>query len=147
MLFFAVLQYLIGCADHGTTSQSHCSVPPSAPKTVNTTTDDLTPKTGKVMEVSGYTSSKAETDSRPCEGARSIDICELRTRGVQTCASNSFPIGTLLEVEGLGTCLVLDRMKRKYTNNVDWHFGQGQAAVDAANAWGRRVRTVTKIAD
>ena len=147
MLQTAVLMYLVGCADHTVATRSFCSVPPSIPKPVDETPPPP-PKTtpvGKVMEISGYTSSEAETDSNPCEGARSIDICELRKRGVQTCSSNSFPLKTLIEVEGLGTCMILDRMDVRYTNNVDWHFGQGKEAVEEANAWGRKRRKVTKI--
>lgn len=148
MLHSAVLMYLVGCADHTVTNRSFCAVPPSAPEATIEPPPPSPPKptpVGKVMEVSGYTSSEAETDKDPCEGARSIDICELRARGIQACASNSFPITTLIEVEGLGTCMVLDRMKSQYTNNVDWHFGQGEKAVDTANDFGRQPRKVTKI--
>ncbi len=101
------------------------------------------------MEVSGYTSEKGQTDSRPCEAADQSDICRRKAKGELICASNVFPFGTRLHVDGLGTCTVADRMNSRYTNHVDWYFGQDSeddnTRLRRARKIGRRDRTVTVI--
>lgn len=76
-----------------------------------------------VREVTAYTASVEETDSEPCVGAAGFDICEIAESGLNVCASNAFPIGTFLTVEGLGDCVVFDRMNSRYQNRVDWFMG------------------------
>lgn len=89
-----------------------------------------------VATVTGYTSRPEETDDTPCIAAFGNDICAMKAKGQNVCASNDYPKGTVLHVDGLGTCTVLDRMNRRYTGtgNVDWYFG---ADLAAARAWGR----------
>lgn len=77
-----------------------------------------------VMEVTGYTSEPGQTDSSPCIAADNSDICKLKAKKELICASNQFPLGSLIHVDGLGTCTVRDHMNRRYTNNVDWYFGK-----------------------
>lgn len=102
------------------------------------------------MEVSGYTSAKGWTDSRPCEAADQSNICERKLKGELLCAaSRNIPRGSKLHVQGLGTCTVVDRMSHKYTNNVDWYFGQDAEGSEtkkllALNV-GRKDRTVKII--
>lgn len=82
-------------------------------------------KKTKVVTVTMYTSRAAETDDSPCIAANNKDICKLLEQGVQTCASNDYAFGTKLKIEGLGTCIVMDRMNRRYTgkSRVDWYNG------------------------
>lgn len=89
----------------------------------------------KQATVTGYTSRVEETDDTPCLAAFGHDICKLRAAGRNVCASNDYAKGTILAIEGLGTCEVLDRMNARYTGTgrVDWYFGHDLAA---ARKWG-----------
>lgn len=80
--------------------------------------------TGTVREVSAYTSTVAQTDATPCISADGSDICVRYAAGEGICATNAYPMGTVLSVDGLGTCVVADRMNARYRNRVDWYFGQ-----------------------
>lgn len=75
--------------------------------------------------VTMYTSRVEETDNSPCTAASGKDICKLYATGQNVCASNDYPIGTLLTIPGLGDCKVLDRMNRRFskTGAVDWYTG------------------------
>lgn len=85
--------------------------------------------------VTGYTSRPEETDDSPCIAAFNDDICALKAKGVNVCASNDYPKGTRLNIDGLGECVVLDRMNRRYTGKgrIDWYFGND---LTGARAWG-----------
>lgn len=62
-----------------------------------------------------------QTDNSPCIGAYAgVNICHELAVGNHICASNEFPKGTVLEVEGLGRCIVLDKMNARYKNRIDW---------------------------
>lgn len=73
--------------------------------------------------VTAYTSSPAETDSDPCIGASNQNLCSLYAEGTGICASNAYPFGTRLKVEGFGDCTVLDRMNSRYPERVDVYMG------------------------
>jgi|CXWL01.1.fsa_nt_gi 3D (Asp-Asp-Asp) domain-containing protein len=75
--------------------------------------------------VSGYTSRPEETDDTPCIGAWGHNLCEIKQKGTNICASNDFPPGTKMEIKDLGICFVLDRMNSRYTGKqrIDWYFG------------------------
>lgn len=88
-----------------------------------------------IRSVSAYTSRVEETDDTPCIGASGDDLCALYAQGTNICASNAFPLGTELTVEGLGTCVVLDRMNSRYQHKVDWYMGYD---LEAALNWGVR---------
>lgn len=79
---------------------------------------------GTVREVSAYTSTVAQTDATPCISADGTNICVRYAAGEGICATNAYPFGTVLKVEGLGTCVVADRMNARYRSRVDWYFGQ-----------------------
>jgi len=91
----------------------------------------------KYLTVTMYTSRPEETDSSPCIAASNVDICTLKKAGVNTCASNDYPFGTRITVEGLGTCTVLDRMNSRYTgkSHLDWYAGKD---LEGALAFGSR---------
>ncbi len=92
-----------------------------------------------VVPVSAYNSVPWQTDATPCIGAQGTDICEKLERGLQTCAANFVPLGTVLEVDGLGTCTVRDRMNARYNYRVDWYMGMD---IQAARNWGVRQKNV-----
>lgn len=82
-------------------------------------------KEPKMAEVSAYTSRVQETDSSPCIAANGKDICKLHKQGIQTCASNDYKLGAKLKIEGLGECINMDRMNKRYTGTgrVDFYMG------------------------
>ena len=73
---------------------------------------------GTIRTVTMYTSRVQETDNSPCISADNTNICEV---DYNVCASNAFKFGTVLEIVGLGECIVKDRMNRRYPNRVDWY--------------------------
>lgn len=67
-----------------------------------------------------------QTDNSPCVGSTMIDLCRLN-KYINICASNCYPMGTRIKVEGLGECLVLDRMNKRYGCEVlDWAVDLGE---------------------
>ena len=60
-----------------------------------------------------------QTDNTPCISASGDNICTLLAQGQIVFASNEFPIGTKLYVEGIGEGTVLDRMNSRYPKNID----------------------------
>ncbi len=80
------------------------------------------------IPVTAYNSVPGQTDATPCIGAQGTDICAYLEAGSNTCAANFVPLGTVLEVEGLGTCVVRDRMNARYYYRVDWYMGMDVAA-------------------
>ncbi len=91
------------------------------------------PDTYMTIGVTAYNSVEWQTDSSPCIGAQGSDICEHLEAGSNTCAANFVPLGTVLEVDGLGTCVVRDRMNARYFYRVDWYMGED---VSAAKTFG-----------
>ncbi|MFH1767164.1 MAG: hypothetical protein ABH826_03665 [Patescibacteria group bacterium] len=85
-------------------------------------------KTMSSIPVTAYNSVPWQTDATPCIGAQGTDICAYLEAGSNTCAANFVPLGTVLEVEGLGTCVVRDRMNARYFYRVDWYMGMDVAS-------------------
>lgn len=68
---------------------------------------------------------QTDVDS-PCVGATGVDLCQLK-KYINICASNCYPLGTKLEVVGLGECIVLDRMNKRYScETLDWAVPLGE---------------------
>lgn len=107
------------------------------------------PHGAATLEVSGYTSSRGQTDATPCIAADQSDICARKRQGELICATNVYPLGSRIHVEGLGTCVVADRMNSRYQAHVDWYFGQDgpreHVRYDRARKIGRATRTVTLV--
>lgn len=82
-----------------------------------------------------------ETDSSPEISATGENIWHLYQEGKMTCASNDYAFGTVLEIEGLGTCEIRDRMNVRYTGtgNVDYYAGKD---VQLALSIGRAERVI-----
>lgn len=76
-------------------------------------------------EFSAYSLSEDETDGDPCTGSRSLNLCKLKPileeRGLKICASRDLPLDTMINIEGIGQCIILDRMNIRYlgTGNID----------------------------
>jgi 3D (Asp-Asp-Asp) domain-containing protein len=98
----------------------------------------------KLYTVTAYTSYAAQTDSSPCISADGSNICHLYSEGTLICASNDYPLGTALHVDGYGDCIVADRMNSRYTDTgrVDIYMGYD---TPAALQWGIRQVKVTEL--
>ncbi|NQV12295.1 3D domain-containing protein [Candidatus Uhrbacteria bacterium] len=92
-----------------------------------------------VRYISAYNSLPEQTDDTPCIAAKGDDICLYQLLGGNTCAANFLPIGTRLWVDGMGSCIVLDRMNARYTQRIDWYMGMDK---EAAKAFGIQRREV-----
>jgi 3D (Asp-Asp-Asp) domain-containing protein len=101
-------------------------------------------KAGKPTKVTAYTSRVQETDATPCISADGSDICKRYAEGERICATNDHPIGSMLFIQGLGNCIVRDRMNSRYTGTgrVDWYMGHDLAS---ARKWGIRTVAVAKV--
>lgn len=87
--------------------------------------------------VTAYNSVPEQTDGEPCRAADGDDICERNGLGDKTCASNIFPFGQQLYIQGLGICTVRDRTSGKYAKRIDWYFG-GRNELQAAKVFGKQ---------
>ena len=61
-----------------------------------------------------------QCDNTPCISASGDNICALLAQGQIIFASNEFPIGTKLYVEGIGKGTVLDRMNSRFKTRIDY---------------------------
>ncbi len=110
--------------------------------------DGLTASQGAtevLREVSAYTSRVEETDDTPCIGASGINQCEVSPKeyGVDYfVASNSFPLYTKLDIEHLGTAIVVDRMNSRYTSRVDIYMNHD---LNRALSFGVQVLKVSEL--
>jgi len=82
-----------------------------------------------------------QTDDTPCISANGENICTALALGYNRCATNSEPFGTVLEVKGLGTCMVVDRMNSRYSEEVNWALTAEQKT--KALVFGRKELLVT----
>ena len=55
----------------------------------------------------------------PCIGATGKNLCRLVAKGLKICAANFVDPETILNIEGYGECIVLDRMNRRFAHRVD----------------------------
>ena len=78
------------------------------------------PVPGSVREVTAYNVGvKRQTDDTPCLGATGENLCRLVARGLKVCAANFVAPETILNIEGYGECVVLDRTNRRFAHRVD----------------------------
>lgn len=105
-----------------------------------------------MLEVTGYTSTESQTDADPCIIKGRINICRLKRQGHNICASNVFPKGTRVRIDGIdGACTVMDTMPSDQTRDIDWYFGQDPENDPQGPLWrkamavGRHDRKVTVI--
>ncbi len=75
---------------------------------------------GIVREVTAYNVGIPEqTSANPCIGASGKDLCRLVEAGRRVCAANFVALGTVLKIDNVGECVVLDRMHRRFSHRVD----------------------------
>jgi 3D (Asp-Asp-Asp) domain-containing protein len=88
------------------------------PMPVETKPLDIVSKPVK-RRITAYNLTQAQTDGDPCTSASGVDICPLVAAGELICAANFVPFGTILRIDSLGDCIVLDRMNERYPYDVD----------------------------
>ena len=94
---------------------------------------------GQVKSISAYNVGDVnQCSGDPCISASGANICGLLDDGVKlgVCAANWVSFGTVIEIEDVGKCVVLDRMNSRFSQHVDWAFrlDEKQEALD----FGRR---------
>jgi 3D (Asp-Asp-Asp) domain-containing protein len=78
------------------------------------------PISGLVREVTAYNvGRRRQTSDSPCIGATGENLCRLVAQGLKVCAANFVAPETILDIEGYGECIVLDRMHRRFAHRVD----------------------------
>jgi hypothetical protein len=85
-----------------------------------------------IKTVTMYTSTPSQTDSSPCLASRNFDICRAWQEGISVCASNDFPIDTVIFIGGKihGSCVIKDRMNKRFKNRIDWYGGFDKDCLD-----------------
>ena len=99
------------------------------------------PSPGLVREVTAYNVGvRGQTSGRPCIGATGENLCRLVAQGLKVCAANFVDHETILNIEGYGECIVLDRMNRRFAHRVD--IAMRKDEVDRALEFGIQRRLV-----
>ena len=99
------------------------------------------PTAGSVREVTAYNVGvKRQADDTPCIGSTGEDLCRLVARGLKVCAANFVAPETVLNIEGYGECVVLDRMHRRFSHRVD--IAMREDEIDKALEFGIQRRHV-----
>ena len=104
------------------------------------------PTSALVREVTAYNVGRRnQTGDSPCIGATGHNLCRLITQGLRICAANFVAPKTILNIEGYGECVVLDRMHRRFSHRVD--IAMGEEEVGKALEFGiRRLQVEVKSA-
>jgi 3D (Asp-Asp-Asp) domain-containing protein len=80
-------------------------------------------KSQTIMIVTAYNAGDPkQTDDTPCIDASNTNICKALNRGEKRCATNFVKLGTVLDIENFGKCIVTDRTNRRYKYRVDIAF-------------------------
>ncbi len=107
---------------------------------------DENPAPGIVREVSAYNVGvKEQTNKEPCIGATGRNLCTLVARGLKICAANFVEPDTILNIEGYGKCIVLDRMNRRFARRVD--IAMMKDEIDRAQEFGIQRRHVEIVSE
>jgi 3D (Asp-Asp-Asp) domain-containing protein len=94
-----------------------------------------------VREVTAYNvGRRRQTSNAPCIGATGQNLCRLVAQGLKICAANFVAPETILDIEGFGECIVLDRMNRRFSHRVD--IAMRKDEVDRALEFGIQRRQV-----
>ena len=102
------------------------------------------PTPGLVREVTAYNVGvRGQTGDAPCIGATGQNLCRLVAQGLKVCAANFVDHETILNIEGYGECVVLDRMHRRFAHRVD--IAMRKDEVDRALEFGLQRRLVEVI--
>ncbi|MBI5905387.1 MAG: hypothetical protein HZB86_07515 [Deltaproteobacteria bacterium] len=102
---------------------------------------DGNPAPGAVREVTAYNVGvREQTGSEPCIGATGKNLCRLVMQGLKICAANFVDPETILNIDGYGECVVLDRTHRRFSHRVD--IAMKEDEVDRALEFGIQRRYV-----
>jgi 3D (Asp-Asp-Asp) domain-containing protein len=116
---------------------------PTIPR-VTTRISTVGRQAGLVREVTAYNVGvRRQTSGRPCIGATGENLCRLVVQGRKICAANFVEPETILNIEGYGECVVLDRMNRRFAHRVD--IAMRKDEVDRALDFGIQRRQVEVI--
>jgi 3D (Asp-Asp-Asp) domain-containing protein len=78
------------------------------------------PSLSVIREITRYNAGDPlQTDNTPCLGAMGTNICEKLAQGKKICAANFVKLGTIINIEGYGDCVVEDRMNARFPERVD----------------------------
>lgn len=73
-----------------------------------------------VAKVTAYNTLEEQTDSTPCISASGKNVCGLSEC---TIAMNGVPFGTVITIDTVGTCTVVDRKNARYSHEwIDINF-------------------------
>lgn len=114
-------------------------------------------------KITAYTSQRRQTDSTPCTPAIHMNICrehdalhkQIPQKNFFFCAAPQhdgtdangleIPFGTILNVQGLGKCKVVDRLSERATpNQLDLYFGRADETRKAID-FGVKYRTISVV--
>jgi len=136
----AVLFLWIG-SGFGVPAPPHTGVGPEIKTVAHQAGFAENPTPGLVREVTAYNVGvRGQTSGRPCLGATGINLCRLVAQGLKVCAANFVDHETILNIEGYGECVVLDRMHRRFAHRVD--IAMRKDEVDRALEFGIQRRLV-----
>lgn len=65
-----------------------------------------------------YNAIESQTDGSPCVGAGNHNICEI-SKWKRVCASRLYPLHTVISIDGIGECEILDRTSIKNGKKID----------------------------
>ncbi len=121
LLIFAIGGYILWI---GSGIHAPAPLPPEGEPEVMTVVNPArfveTPIFGLIREVTAYNVGvREQTNDKPCLGATGEDLCRLVARGLKVCAANFVAPETILNIEGYGKCVVLDRMNQRFSHRVD----------------------------
>ena len=83
-----------------------------------------------------------QTDQSPCIGASGDNLCTI-VASTRVCAANFVPLGSLLRIKGIGTCIVQDRMNSRYPQSVDIALPADK--IKEARRFGRQLRDIAVL--
>ena len=87
----------------------------------------IPPADSAILEVTAYNTVEWQADETPCIAASGLNICTNSPNLYNAdyfVASNDHEFYTLLEIEGLGTGVVVDRLNSRYSGRIDICMGQ-----------------------
>ena len=76
----------------------------------------------KTAVFTAYNLEESQTDSSPCIGAGNHNLCVEIKKERKICASRVLPLHTIISIEGIGECEILDRTSIKYSGRIDILF-------------------------
>jgi hypothetical protein len=97
----------------------------------------------RTVTITAYEAVPQQTDSSPCHDGR-WNICSMLRAGINTCATGLWERGTVLEMPGLGRCVVSGVQAPKHQGKVDWFCGERPASVDCVQTI-MKLQTVTAM--